>query len=324
MSVISLGTISLGVAIPTVTEDLAIWVPFLTSQQSALNVALSAGITPPSVGVNVNLNTSVAIAANLTAALSAGFTPPDLSASIQAQLTAMAALQADMQLMATLEGILTASVAFYSYSGASSSFGSTIGAATSGGIYGGIGPTDPIDALILFADASTSGGAALTALFAGASGGILLGAVLPTLDAAIALVSADFAAQLSASAAMVGELTVALSSPQLSFAAALSALASFETQFTTAMAFAIAPPSVDINATLEAQLGIVTPALSAFVSFKGYLSASVAAYAYSGPANGLGAAITSVELSSGTTAGIVVATDSPATWATIGQLFKTS
>ena len=91
-----------------------------------------------------------------------------------------------------------------------------------------------------------------------------------------------------------------------------------------AMAFAISPPSVDINATLEAQLGIVTPALSAFVSFKGYLSASVAAYAYSGPANGLGAAITSVELSSGTTAGIVVATDSPATWATIGQLFKTS
>lgn len=323
MTITSLGAISLGVALPTVEVDFGLAVSILGGDKSQLELAISAGITPPSVAVNLGADMCVDASADFTAAISAGITPPSVSSSLTAVAALIADITADLDIIVHLGSLLaTSGVAFYAYNGAAAGFGSAIGADVALGIYGGSGPSQTIDALIYLAGASSPGGTAIGAMFPSSSGSLSIGACLPMVNAAMLSVAADFQAKLAAFVSLQAELSI--TPPTFSFEAMLGVMATFKAEFEASFTLAVTPPSIDFDATFNAQLAAVEASLALFLAVNPYLDATVSAYHYHGPANGLGDAIASVAPPSGTVAGVVLATGTAATWTAMQGVFKTA
>lgn len=156
------GKLSILVALPLFGQLVAtLDIPGLQAEVAAL-LAATVTFTPPSiVGV-------LAVVAAIGAAIQAGFQPPsfDFKANL---LVKLGLLKAKLELILKLTDLLTGgSVRLYEYEGQSSGFGGQLGTTLAGADPdGGIPPAQPIFAVLLVAEASTSGEVTLKAIRSG-------------------------------------------------------------------------------------------------------------------------------------------------------------
>jgi hypothetical protein len=165
------GSVALAAAIPVaaslsagVSIAAAMALPSVTLQITSLaQVAISLGLSPPSLAANI---TALAqITASMTLAMAGGISPPGVGVDLQiaGNLVLIAALEAQvMALDASLAIVASLNAAFgiggivvYHYNGSVSGLGPAIAAATGGGLSGGTA-NDNANALVLATTSSAT------------------------------------------------------------------------------------------------------------------------------------------------------------------------
>jgi hypothetical protein len=343
--------IGLAASIPGLTAE----VEKLQADLAAVGAALQAQIAfsgsfPPNL---------VGYAASFTASLdplvmAASFNPATwlaLNADGSAQLVAdLAAINAQIELMLGIVGPLqvgldAGSLTGWTYAGSARGYGRTLADATAAG-FGGVGPADQVDAIII--------GAADFAAWGSFSDGFETGGTAGT-DLGETTTASNLTAQGTLSGAQWNTGVRDVFDQLAAFLLELQGLAAaIEAQIQLSIGIGLPNPvdivdiglSIDLAAALQnigtvtADLGVQITGLTAQIQvildliteLEAQLSAAgLTVWSYSGPAGALGSSflpevqdgLPGVGLANGSTYGVVVASGSPTAWADFGQIFIT-
>lgn len=145
MSLTYLGDLSVGAAIPGVEAALSV---ALTDLQARIDALLA--FTPAEVDFGVQLALAQSLVASIQANSTAGITPPSISVQIELIANLLGALEVQLRVILALQNLmLTGGIDAYAYSGTAAAMGGEITTALAAGLpSGGTGATS-INALIL-------------------------------------------------------------------------------------------------------------------------------------------------------------------------------
>lgn len=348
----TVGSLSIGQAVPClgqivggISGSLNLRLPSLSAQVKGLLIATAS---PPKLSVGAAA--SVTAATKLQAQVSAGL--PGISFNLGvitgavAKLNAsLGSLNAQLAIAANLTALLgTAGVQLYSYSGALNGFGSAQSTATSSGFPGGGGGGANCNALVL-ATQVTATAAALSTVFATGSGPGLqyggnasIGHCLPlalsgalALTATVGLVLPSLSLQLAAFLQLTPQLAFKLPSLTANLQAAVKLAAQL------AFSVGVTVPTLNVQAAmlvkLQAELLQLSGQLALSLSISALLGlGGLSVYSYVGDVASFGATVSAGLqgglIDGGSVAGacgaVVLATESPATWAAMGGVLKMS
>lgn len=149
MTVTRIGSLSISGAAPSILANLALAVPNLEQQIGALGA-----FNPGAINFAADIQLAEGMLGSLKAGLAAGITPPSIELQIGLIAGLLAALKAQLALIAEFKDLLaTAGVHAYAYSGPTNQFGPELTTELASGFPGGA-PATPANALVL---ATTSG-----------------------------------------------------------------------------------------------------------------------------------------------------------------------
>lgn len=159
MTVDYVGSLSIGDAVPGAASAAVAGVAGINGALPDITARIAAllAFTPTPVSFSAQLALAQQTVVSIQAAIAGGFSPPDISAQIAAVAAELAALQASalavqaqLAIVVAFQGLLTsAGVHAYAYNGQAGNLGSEFSAELAGGLPGGSGPTEAINALVL-------------------------------------------------------------------------------------------------------------------------------------------------------------------------------
>jgi hypothetical protein len=150
LTVTAIGEIAIGDAVPGVQGALAEATADIQGKVAAL-----ATFAPVPPELNASLELVAEMSENLGLAVSLGITPPSLDVQLAIVTALVLELKAKLQIILDLSNLLGASVHLYRYDGATGSFGTEMQTELSGGLPGGSG-SDTAFALTFIATESAA------------------------------------------------------------------------------------------------------------------------------------------------------------------------